>query len=48
MESIAAYEENELCEPSAFIETLVKEIVVTPGDIQLRYTIPMPYDSLIP
>ena len=40
--------ESELTERRAFIETFVKEIVVTPGDALLRYTIPMPDDSPIP
>ena len=54
--TIAAYAQNmseflnesELTERRAFIETFVKEIVVTPGDALLRYTIPMPDDSPIP
>ena len=33
--------ESELTERRAFIETFVKEIVVTPGDALLRYTIPI-------
>ena len=41
-------QESELTERRAFIETFVKEIVVMPGDALLRYTIPMPDDSLIP
>ena len=53
VETIAAYAqdmsefltERELTERRAFIETFVKEIVVTPGDVLLRYTIPMPDDS---
>ena len=40
--------ESELTERRASIETFVKEIVVTPGDALLRYTIPMPDDSPIP
>ena len=36
--------ESELTERRAF----VKEIVVMPGDALLRYTVPMPDDSLIP
>ncbi len=56
METIAAYaqdmseflNESELTERRAFIETFVKEIVVMPGDALLRYTVPMPDDSLIP
>ena len=37
--------ESGLTERRAFIETFVKEIVVTPGDALLRYTIPMRGDS---
>ena len=37
-----------MTERRASIETFVKEIVVTPGDALLRYTIPMPDDSPIP
>ena len=33
--------ESELTERRAFIETFVKETVVTPGDALLRYTIPI-------
>ena len=40
--------ESELTERRAFIESFVKEIVVTPDDALLRYTVPMPEDSLIP
>ena len=40
--------ESELTERRAFIESFVKEIVVMPGDALMRYTIPMPDDSLIP
>ena len=40
--------ESELTERKAFIETFVKEIVVTPGNALLRYTIPMPVDSRVP
>ena len=40
--------ESELTERRAFIESFVKEIVVMPGDALLRYTVPMPDDSLIP
>ena len=47
--TIAAYakemrdflDESELAERRAFIQSLVKEIVVTPGDALLRYTIPI-------
>ena len=56
VETIAAYaqdmsvflKESELSERRAFIETFVKQIVVTPGGALLRYTIAMPDDSLIP
>ncbi len=56
VETIAAYAqdmrdflvESELTERRAFIESFVKEIVVTPDDALLRYTIPMPEDSLVP
>ena len=40
--------ESELTERRAFIESFVKEVVVMPGDALLRYTVPMPDDSLIP
>ena len=40
--------ESELTERRAFIESFVKEIVVMPGDALMRYTVPMPDDSLIP
>ena len=54
--AIAAYaremkdflEESELTERRAFIETFVKEILVVPGDALLRYTVPMPDDSMVP
>ena len=39
---------SELTERKAFIQSFVKEIVVMPGDALLRYTVPMPSDSLIP
>ena len=56
VETIAAYAREmqdflvvgELTERRAFIESFVKEIVVTPDDALLRYTVPMPEDSLIP
>ena len=56
VETIAAYaqdmseflNESELTERRAFIETLVKEIVVMPGNALMHYTVPMPHDSLIP
>ncbi len=55
VETIAAYAkdmrdflvESELTERRAFIESFVKEIIVTPDDALLRYTVPMPEDSLI-
>ena len=40
--------ESELTERRAFIESFVKEIVVTPDNALMRYTVPMPDDSLIP
>ena len=54
--TIAAYakdmrdflKESELTERRAFIQSFVKEIEVMPGDALLRYTVPMPDDSLIP
>ena len=54
--AIAAYardmkdflKESELTERRAFIQSFIKEIVVVPGDALLRYTVPMPDDSLIP
>ncbi len=56
VETIAAYardmqdflEESDLTERRAFIESFVKEIVVTPDDALLRYTVPMPEDSIVP
>ena len=39
---------SELTERKAFIQSFVKEIVVMPDDALLRYTVPMPSDSLIP
>ena len=56
VETIAAYaqdmteflNESELTERRAFIETFVKEIVIMPGKAVVRYTVPMPDDSLIP
>ena len=56
MNTIAAYAKNmkdflresELTERRAFIQSFIKEIVVVPGDALLRYTVPMPDDSLIP
>ena len=35
-------------ESRAFIETFVKEIVVSPGNAVVRYSIPIPDDSRIP
>ena len=40
--------QSELTKRKAFIQSFVKEIVVVPGDALLRYTVPMPNDSLIP
>ena len=56
VETIASYAtemrdflaESELTERRAFIESFVKEIVVTPDNALMRYTVPMPEDSLIP
>ena len=39
---------SELTERKAFIQSFVKEIVVLPSDALLRYTVPMPSDSMIP
>ena len=39
---------SELTEGRSFIESFVKEIIVVPGDALLRYTVPMPDDSLVP
>ena len=39
---------SELTESRAFIESFVKEIVVSPGNAVVRYSIPMPEDSKIP
>ena len=41
-------DESELTERRAFIETFVKEILVVPGDALMRYTVPMPDDSMAP
>ena len=56
METITTYaqdmseflKDSELTERRAFIETFVKEIVVMPGKAVVRYTVPMPEDSLAP
>ena len=56
VETITAYAEDmgeflrtsELTELRAFIESFVKEIVVSPGNAVVRYAIPMPDDSRIP
>ena len=56
VETITAYaldlsmflNESELTERRAFIESFVKEIVVMPDNAVVRYTVPMPDDSLIP
>ena len=56
MNTIAAYakdmrdflNESELTERRAFIESFAKEIIVMSGDALMRYTVPMPDDSLIP
>ena len=39
---------SELTERRAFIETFVKEIELLPDNAVVRYTVPMPDDSLIP
>ena len=39
---------SELTESRAFIASFVKEIVVSPGNAVVRYSIPMPDDSPIP
>ncbi len=39
--------ESELTEARPFLRSLVKEIVVEPGEAAIRYTIPMPEDSPI-
>ena len=39
--------ESELTETRAFIKSFVKEIGVVPGKAVIRYTIPMPQDSLV-
>ena len=56
VETIAAFakdmsaylQTSELTERRAFIESFVEEIVVGPGEARVRYTVPMPDDSLIP
>ena len=56
VETIAAYaqdmsrflKKSELTERRAFIESFIKEIVVTPNNALLRYSVPMPQDSLAP
>ena len=53
--TIAAYakdmkdflQESELTERRAFIESFVKEIIVIPGDVLIRYTVHMPDDSFL-
>ena len=40
--------ESELTERRTFIDSFVKEIVVMPDNALMRYTVPMPDDSLIP
>jgi hypothetical protein len=39
---------SELTERRAFIESFVREIVVLPGQVLLRYIFPMPVDSSVP
>ena len=56
VETIAAYaqdmsrflKKSGLTERRTFIESFVKEIVVTPDNALIRYTVPMPEDSLAP
>lgn len=56
VETITAYvqdmsrflEKSGLTERMVFIESFVKEIVVMPDNILMRYTVPMPEDSLAP
>ena len=56
VETIAAYaqdmsrflKKSGLTERRTFIESFVKEIVVTPDNALMRYTVPMPEDSLAP
>ena len=56
VETITAFAEDmseflttsELTESRAFINSFVREIVVSPGKAVVRYTIPMPDDSRIP
>ena len=40
--------EHALTERRTFIESFVKEIVVTPDNALMRYTMPMPDESSIP
>ena len=56
VETIASYaqdmsrflKKSGLTERRTFIESFVKEIVVTPDNALMRYTVPMPEDSLVP
>ena len=56
LETITAYAQDmrrflkkiELTERRTFIESFVKETVVTPDNALMRYTVPMPEDSLAP
>ena len=41
-------DESELAEARAFVKSFVREIVVSPGAVLLRYALPMPDDSLMP
>ena len=55
-ETIAAYaqdmrrflKKSELTETKAFVRSFVKEILVVPGDALMRYSVPMPENSMIP
>ena len=56
METITAYaqdmrrflKKSELTERRVFIESFVKEILVTPDNALMRYTVPLPEDSPAP
>ena len=56
VETITAYAQemseflmrSELTESRAFVESFVKEVVVSPGNAVVRYSIPMPDDSSLP
>ena len=56
VDTIAAFAEemseflktSELTETRSFVHSFVKEVVVSPGNTMLRYSVPMPEDSLAP